>query len=267
MAHIDLSTTLPAPADAVWAAVRTPGAFRLVTRHLLSLPAIRRRRAPWREGEVVEGWLFLLGVIPFSRHRLHVEVIDDGARHLSTRERGGMIRTWDHQITVEPIDGSSCRYRDVIRIDAGIATPVVAAWARIFYRIRQRRWRELATALAPAAEAIDGARDQMQRHEAAFNAGTWGPVMEDYATDAVLEVIVGDERTVATGRDQIREALEAASAWGIQTRAVGVAANEGAIAAVIDDEDGRPFLASIWVLRDGRIARDVSVVLDPTGTP
>jgi hypothetical protein len=44
-------------------------------------------------------------------------------------------------------------------------------------------------------------------------------------------------------------------------------ANQGAVAAVIDDANGHPFLASIWVLRDGSIAHDLSVVLDPRRPP
>ena len=43
MATVDRATVLDAPADAVWAAVRTPAAFRTVTRGLLTMPVLRRR--------------------------------------------------------------------------------------------------------------------------------------------------------------------------------------------------------------------------------
>lgn len=45
------STVLDAPADWVWQAVRTPAAFRLVTRGLVRVVGLRRRATPWREGE------------------------------------------------------------------------------------------------------------------------------------------------------------------------------------------------------------------------
>jgi hypothetical protein len=147
MAIVDRSCTLPANADAVWAAVQTPGAFKLVTRGLLSMPALRGRTDPWEQGETVVGWIFLFGVIPLSRHHLLVASLDEEHRTLRSSEHGGLLRRWDHDITVEPIDDRSCRYRDRIEIDAGALTPIVAAWARWFYRMRQRRWIQLAAAL------------------------------------------------------------------------------------------------------------------------
>jgi ligand-binding SRPBCC domain-containing protein len=144
MASIDRSTLLEAPADVVWGHVKTPAAFRKVTRGLLSMPCIRQRADEWCEGENVIGWVFLFGFLPFSRHHLHIARIDDSARTLSSREFGGLIRTWNHDIEVEPIDALSCRYRDRIEIEARIMAPVIVLYARWFYRMRQRRWRALA---------------------------------------------------------------------------------------------------------------------------
>jgi hypothetical protein len=108
------------------------------------MPVIRKRTEVWREGETVVGWVFLFGFLPFSRHHLHIVRIDDSARSLSSQESGGLITIWNHDIEVEPIDAMSCHYRDRIEIEAGILTPVVALYARWFYRMRQRRWRALA---------------------------------------------------------------------------------------------------------------------------
>jgi hypothetical protein len=155
MAVVDRSIVLPASADAVWAAVQTPGAFRLVTRGLLVMPAWRGRVEPWQEGESGLGWVLLFGVVPLSRHHIHLVDLDHRTRTLRSNEHGGVIRRWDHDITVEPMTGGRCRYRDRIEIDAGALTPVVAAWARFFYWARQRRWVGLAaalTAIAPVAE-------------------------------------------------------------------------------------------------------------------
>jgi hypothetical protein len=44
---------------------------------------------------------------------------------------------------------------DRIEIDAGVMTPLVAGFAAIFYRYRQRRWRALAPVLAAAAVACE----------------------------------------------------------------------------------------------------------------
>lgn len=148
MAVVDRSTSLDAPADAVWAAVKTPAAFRRVTRRLLVMPAIRRRQDEWREGETVVGWVFLFGFLPFSRHHLHIVSIDESTRTLSSREFGGLITMWNHDIEVVPIDAAACDYRDRIEVNAGILTPVIVVYARWFYRMRQRRWRALAKGLS-----------------------------------------------------------------------------------------------------------------------
>lgn len=144
MAIVDLRTPLTASADAVWDAVTTPSAFRTVTRGLISMPVIRHRTDRWRAGETVVGWVFLFGFIPFSRHHLHVAEINDATRTMTSRERGGLVKVWNHDIVVTPSGVDSCIYRDRIEIDAGLLTPVVVLYATWFYRMRQRRWRALA---------------------------------------------------------------------------------------------------------------------------
>lgn len=148
MAIVDLSTELNAPAERIWSAVKTPAAFRKVTRGLLWFPVIGHRDDDWQEGETVIGWVFLFGFIPFSKHRLRVEGIDDQARTLSSEETGGLLKLWNHDIVVTAINETTCRYRDRIEIDAGVVTPIVVWYAKWFYRMRQRRWRVLAKRLA-----------------------------------------------------------------------------------------------------------------------
>lgn len=149
MTTIELSTILAAPAESVWEAVQGPVAFRHVTRGLLAMPVLRHRTEAWREGEIVTGWIFLLGFLPFSRHTIRIRTIDPDRRWLGSEERGGALRRWNHDITVEPLDDRTCLYRDRIEIEAGWLTPLIAGWARLFYRYRQWRWRRLARSLGP----------------------------------------------------------------------------------------------------------------------
>jgi hypothetical protein len=108
------------------------------------MPVIRERNVDWCEGETVVGLTFLFGFLPFSRHHLHIARINESTRTLSSREFGGLIRVWNHDIEVTAIHESSCLYQDRIEIDAGMMTPIVVAYARWFYRMRQRRWRAFA---------------------------------------------------------------------------------------------------------------------------
>jgi ligand-binding SRPBCC domain-containing protein len=143
-----VETTLDAAPDAVWRAVNTPAAFRFVTQGLVSLDGVDEVDT-WGPGASVAGKLRILGV-PFSQHRITVESIDDDRRALQSDEAGGPIRSWRHLITVDEVPGDPdrCRYTDRIEIDAGVLTPAVVAFAHVFYRARQRRWRALAPVLA-----------------------------------------------------------------------------------------------------------------------
>jgi len=150
---ITVATHLDASADIVWRGVNTPHAFVHVARGMLRYPAAERLQRPWQVGDQVRGWTLLFGVVPFSYHHLTVASIDEGARVLTSAEHGGVIRTWNHVVTVTPIDDTSCRYEDRIDIEAGPLTPIVVAYATLFYRYRQRRWRGLARLLAASSAA------------------------------------------------------------------------------------------------------------------
>ena len=149
MARAEISTSLKASADAVWVSVKTPSSFRRVTKGLVTIPAIRTRDDQWKAGETVVGWVFLFGFIPFSRHHLHVASINEDTRTLRSQEKGGLIRKWNHDIVVTPVNESQCEYLDRIDISAGLLTPIIVVYAHWFYRMRQRRWRVLAKELKP----------------------------------------------------------------------------------------------------------------------
>ncbi len=151
MRTITVSTILDAPADAVWRTVQLPEAFVHVAGVLARYPAAERHPHPWRVGDELVGWTFLFRLLPFSHHRLAVRVVDDAERTLATEEGGGLLRRWDHVITVEDHADGRTRYTDRIEIDAGVLTPLVVAYATAFYRYRQRRWRRLAPLLAASA--------------------------------------------------------------------------------------------------------------------
>lgn len=266
MSTVTVSTYLDAPPDAVWPAVTTPAGFRFVTRGLVQWEGLDEHAGPWTTGTSVAGRLRVLGV-PFSRHRITVESIDHQRRSVQSDESGGPIRSWRHLITVEPVEGDPgrSRYTDVIEIRAGLLTPAVALFAHASYRLRQRRWRQLGPVLA-ALQPRAGA--WLARHESAFNTGDWTGVLDDYTDDAVLEAHVGGQRLEFSGVAAIHEALRLASSEGVQTRVARVAADRHTVAALIIDEAGDPFMVSFWHVRDGRIARDVSIVLTSrTATP
>lgn len=153
MRTVSVTCELQAPADVVWPAVKTPHAFVHVSKGMLRYPVSERLTRPWRSGDNIEGWVFLFGFVPFARHHLRIESIDDHTMTLTSMENGGVVRRWRHRLVAVPINERRCRYEDHIEIDAGLLTPVAAAFAVAFYKYRQRRWRDLARLLEAMTEA------------------------------------------------------------------------------------------------------------------
>ncbi len=95
------------------------------------------------EGESIELRLKLLNAIPANRHTLELIEVNDATRTARTRERGGVLETWNHTIHVEPLTEKTCRYYDSIDLDAGALTPIALTIANAFFAHRQRRWHKL----------------------------------------------------------------------------------------------------------------------------
>jgi hypothetical protein len=87
----------------------------------------------------------LFGVLPLGRQRIGIEFPSPptGCYQVRDNGQGRIAHTWDHLITIEPLGATQCRYTDRVEVRAGILTPAVALFAALFYRHRQRRWRQL----------------------------------------------------------------------------------------------------------------------------
>ncbi|MGH2978781.1 MAG: hypothetical protein ACRDLQ_03985 [Solirubrobacterales bacterium] len=142
-----VSTRLSAPADVVWDTVKRTDTLRYVTRGLLGFRIDGETPERLTEGETYSMRLLFFGVLPAWRHEIHVARLDEAAHEIRTEERGGPVRSWRHRIAVDGEGWGSTRYLDEIEIAAGALTPFVWAYAQLFYRYRQMRWRRLARRL------------------------------------------------------------------------------------------------------------------------
>jgi len=138
---------LDAPAQEVWELLKRKQTLLYVTRGMMGWPDAGVWPEEWREGAKVTGRLRFFHIVPGWRHELRVVRVDGGRGELRTEEGGGFVRTWNHLLKVEPLPAERSRYTDEIELDAGVFTPVVWAFAQIFYRYRQARWRSLARVL------------------------------------------------------------------------------------------------------------------------
>jgi len=146
-ARVELTTRLDAEPDKVWHHVLTPRPLDHVASPMVKFRYVTpiNRSATWPSGKhIVRMQLF--GLIPLGRQVIDIEYPphEGDVRKVRDNGYGPMVRRWDHQIAIAPHPAGGARYTDRVEIDAGLFTPVVAAFARQFYAHRQRRWRSLA---------------------------------------------------------------------------------------------------------------------------
>ncbi len=145
---VDVSTVLNCSATKAWNEVQKSSLLLYVIWPLVRfVPSGAQFPERWSEGLTIQCKLFVFGVIPMGVHTVHIETVDQRNYEIQSREHDPLIARWDHLISIKPLGDLQSTYRDTINIDAGILTSVVWAWANLFYRHRQRRWRALAKAL------------------------------------------------------------------------------------------------------------------------
>jgi ligand-binding SRPBCC domain-containing protein len=142
-----VSTALQASPERVWDAVKKVDTFRYITRGALGVEPLGPVPERFAEGDQIALRLKLFHVIPAGKHEIRIMRVDEQARRIETNEGGGAVKQWNHVIAVDPDGNRGVRYSDTIEIEAGPLTPVMAGYAHLFYRYRQRRWRRLAHTL------------------------------------------------------------------------------------------------------------------------
>ena len=148
MKTIELETFLPVDTSVVWDHVLQPRLLNFVARGMLTFHPVDPVLFPerWSVGEY-RVRKYLWGWLPLGWQVIDIEFLPDQGqtRRLRDNGRGWLIPTWDHMIEVAPADGGT-RYVDRVKIEAGLLTLLVVAFARRFYMHRQARWQQLVAA-------------------------------------------------------------------------------------------------------------------------
>lgn len=144
MRTVELTSFLPTDPAIVWDHVQTPRLLHYVARGMIRfVPKGGAWPDRWHEGRF-QAWMLLFGFIPIGWQSIGIEMPPQEPGRFAVRDNGfgPLIRRWDHWICIAPENGGT-RYTDRVEIEAGVLTPVIAAFARLFYGHRQRRWRKL----------------------------------------------------------------------------------------------------------------------------
>ena len=153
---VSLTSTLECSADAAWEWVGASALLNHITAPLIRFsPQGAPFPARWQPGEY-RAWMWLFGVLPIGWQAIVISFPPPSGESRFVRDNGfgPLIKRWDHWIEIAPGETpGTTRYTDRVTIEAGLLTPIIAGFARIFYAHRQRRWSALArssfAALAP----------------------------------------------------------------------------------------------------------------------
>ena len=143
---VDVSTELNCSAVRAWNEVQKSSLLLRVIWPLARIVSVGGQDFPerWTEGLTIQCRSYLFGFIPIGVRNLHFQRIDHVNFEILILENNPLVKSWKHAISIKPLGQDRSIYRDVIDIDAGRLTALVWAWADLFYRHRQRRWRALA---------------------------------------------------------------------------------------------------------------------------
>lgn len=147
MALVVLTTSLACTPDEAWARVKTSALLLHVAAPLIRFTPKGGKAFPaiWEPGEY-RAWMWLFGVLPIGWQAVVISAPEpqSDTRFVRDNGYGPLIRRWDHWIEISPGANSTTTYTDRVTIEAGLLTPLIAGFARLFYAHRQRRWRKLA---------------------------------------------------------------------------------------------------------------------------
>jgi hypothetical protein len=149
---LSLETAIEMRPEIVWAEVQTASLLIHIAWPMVRfLPVNNQSLDSFRSGGRYQVKLRLFGFLPFGTQWIVTSVHEPetGVWPKRLRDNGysAMIDKWDHWITIAPGASRGTVYRDDVEIAAGIFTPFIWAFAQVFYRHRQRRWRGLAHTL------------------------------------------------------------------------------------------------------------------------
>lgn len=137
---ISLTHAYDASPKAVWAIATDFEALAKVMEGLVSFEGLPTGRI--EKGQHLEVMVSLFGKLPAQPYTMDLLDVDDAEMRFKSSEVGAGVKSWVHELQVVAV-GQGCEIREQITIDAGLMTPLIAAWARFMYKRRHGKRLEL----------------------------------------------------------------------------------------------------------------------------
>ena len=140
-----VSTIFACSEEDLWEKIVEPKSLQYVAAPILTF---RPLVAGEFDGEWVKDHSYILRLyffsfLPLGAHRIKLTQIDNENNTIISNESSTLVRVWNHKIYFHQVEPNKLHYTDEIEIEAGWLTAVIWAFAHLFYRHRQRRWKQL----------------------------------------------------------------------------------------------------------------------------
>ena len=139
---LTVSTVIPMDIDKAWGNVQTPELLQFVAKGMIHFKSVSEKfPKKWEVGKTYGAKMRIFGFIPFGGiHYLNILAIDSKNHTIATKEWDSGAKVWDHEVKMKAIGTDAIHYKDTIVIYGGILTALITAFARLFYKHRQKRW-------------------------------------------------------------------------------------------------------------------------------
>ena len=140
-----ISTIMRTNEDKMWQELQKVSSLMYVASPILKFRSQTGYSLPdkWILGREYKLRISAFGIIPLGDHIIRLVELNKETKRIVSNEHGMLTRVWNHTITYYAIGEQTIKYTDEINIEAGMTTLWIWLFAHIFYRHRQRRWKEL----------------------------------------------------------------------------------------------------------------------------
>jgi hypothetical protein len=136
---IHVTSIFPASREKIFEKLQEIETLRYICSPLAAFTPLDKSQK-WQAGAVFRFVLTACG-LKFGVHTIKVKKFE--IDKILTHEHNKNVPIWNHIITLEKSGENNTKYSDIVEVRAGWKTPFIWLWANIFYRHRQRKWREL----------------------------------------------------------------------------------------------------------------------------
>jgi hypothetical protein len=143
-----ISTILNTNETTMWEKLQDVSSLIYVASPLIKFRAKKGHSLPekWSLRNKVELELSLFGIMPLGDQIIDLVYTNQAERTIVSNEFGKLIKVWNHTIKFNAVNDQAIAYSDEIEIEAGVLTIPIWLFAHLFYRHRQRKWKDLIAA-------------------------------------------------------------------------------------------------------------------------